>query len=220
MSDRPPPPPTAPGRRPQRTQDERSAETRESLLHAAIQAIARHGYPAATTTVIAEIAKVSRGALQYHFKSKDDLIVAMMEAIAVELNLRFDVSALASRSVKIRIETMIEHYWEIFQGPMFRAGLSVWLIVGDDPALAARIEASLKPLRGDIPHVWHDLFSDVDLPEGELASLLRVVQGAVRGAAVAQMAGRSTVNLQEDRRQLARIATLALTVRSKASERN
>lgn len=203
--------PTAvPARARRRTQDERSAETREKLLLSAVHAIAQHGYAAATTSVIAERADVSRGALQYHFRSKDDLIVAMMEVVAVELNFRLDTSALRTRRLEDRVETLIEHYWEIFQGPLFRAALSVWLIVGDNPALASRIDTSLKPLRGDISHVWHELFADVGRSDEELTSLLRVVQGAVRGAAVAQMAGRSAHDLQEDRRQLARMAVLAL----------
>src|SRR3546814_13069479 len=59
------------GRR--RTQEERSAETRESLVAAAIEVLAEVGYVAATTAAIAERASVSRGAIQYHFESKTDL---------------------------------------------------------------------------------------------------------------------------------------------------
>src|SRR3546814_12494567 len=70
------------GRR--RTQEERSAETRESLVAAAIEVLAEVGYVAATTAAIAERASVSRGAIQYHFESKNDLVVAIMEAIAGE----------------------------------------------------------------------------------------------------------------------------------------
>src|SRR3546814_18096579 len=66
--------------------------TRESLVAAAIEVLAEVGYVAATTAAIAERASVSRGAIQYHFESKNDLVVAIMEAIAVELNFRFDVA--------------------------------------------------------------------------------------------------------------------------------
>src|SRR3546814_9213398 len=101
------------GRR--RTQEERSAETRESLVAAAIEVLAEVGYVAATTAAIAERASVSRGAIQYHFESKNDLVVAIMEAIAVELNFRFDVAELAKHPVEIRLDRMIEHYWRVFQ---------------------------------------------------------------------------------------------------------
>src|SRR3546814_4245504 len=110
-----------------RTQEERSAETRESLVAAAIEVLAEVGYVAATTAAIAERASVSRGAIQYHFESKNDLVVAIMEAIAVELNFRFDVAELAKHPVEIRLDRMIEHYWRVFQTPMFRARLSLWV---------------------------------------------------------------------------------------------
>src|SRR3546814_9011841 len=72
------------------------------------------------------------GAIQYHFESKNDLVVAIMEAIAVELNFRFDVAELAKHPVEIRLDRMIEHYWRVFQTPMFRAGLSIWVALTGD----------------------------------------------------------------------------------------
>lgn len=193
-----------------RTQEERSAETRESLVAAAIEVLAEVGYAAATTAAIAERAAVSRGAIQYHFESKNDLVVAIMEAIAVELNFRFDVVELAGQSVEVRLDRMIEHYWRVFQTPMFRAGLSIWVALAGDAALAAGVEASLKGLREHISGVWHELFRDVACSRHELDVVLHIVMAALRGSAVAFMGGRGSANFLEERRVLRAMALHAL----------
>lgn len=193
-----------------RTQEERSAETRESLISAAIEIVAEVGYSTATTAAIAARASVTRGALQYHFQSKADLTVAIMEAIAIELNFRFDVTELAKAPLETRLDAMIEHYWRVFHGPMFRAGLSIWVALMGDPALAARVEASLKTLREHISVVWHDLFSDVPCSAQELASILHIVMAALRGSAIAFTGGRGSANYSEERRVLRDMALHAL----------
>jgi len=126
-----------------RSQEQRSAETRERLLVAAIDCIGRSGYVDATTTLIAQRAKVSRGALQHHFASKADLIVAVIDRVADELNLRFDVAALTAEPLERRVAAIVDRYWDVFMGPSFRAVLSISLSVAGEPALARRLTASL-----------------------------------------------------------------------------
>lgn len=208
----------AAGRR-RRTQEERSSETRQRLIGAAIAAIAELGYPAATTALIAERASVTRGALQYHFTSKSDLTVAIMEEIAVELNFRFDVAALQREPLESRIETMIEHYWRVFQGPMFRAGLGIWLAVGSDAELAGRLEKYLDGLRKEIAAVWQELFRDAPCSKRELRSVLHLVLAAMRGSAITFAAGRNENASREDRRQLRLMALDAIERLSIAPKR-
>lgn len=62
-----------------RSQEERTAETREALIDAAIAAIHELGYPAASTAVIAARAGVSRGAILHQFGTR---AVLMAEVVA------------------------------------------------------------------------------------------------------------------------------------------
>lgn len=193
-----------------RPQEERSADTRQRLIAAAIEMIAQVGYAAATTSMIADRASVSRGAIQYHFASKADLTVAIMEAIGAELNFRFDVARLAAQPLEARLAAMIEHYWTVFRGPMFRAGLSIWIAIAGDAALMARVEACLRSLREDVAAVWQSLFSDARCSEGERAAVLHIIMATMRGSAIAFMAGRSSANFSAEREQLRRMALAAL----------
>lgn len=193
-----------------RTQEVRSAETRDSLIRAAIEVVAEVGYAAATTAAIAERASVSRGALQYHFDSKSDLTVAIMEAIAIELNFRFDVGELAKAPLEARLDAMIENYWRVFHGSMFRAGLSIWVALMGDAPLAGQVEATLRQLREHVSIVWHTLFNDVPCSQQVLDSTLHIVMASLRGSAIAFMGGRGSADFVEERRLLRTMALNAL----------
>jgi AcrR family transcriptional regulator len=52
--------------------------SREKILDAAVQVAIRDGILAMTLDAVAKEARVSKGGLIYHFKSKDDLIAAML----------------------------------------------------------------------------------------------------------------------------------------------
>lgn len=55
-----------------------SRSSRERILHAAVQVAVRDGVLAMTLDAVAAEAGVSKGGLLYHFRSKDELIAAML----------------------------------------------------------------------------------------------------------------------------------------------
>jgi len=54
------------------------AARRQAILEAAIGVFAQHGFDAATTDDIARAAGLSKGGLYWHFKSKDDILAAIL----------------------------------------------------------------------------------------------------------------------------------------------
>jgi AcrR family transcriptional regulator len=65
--------------RTRRSQQERSAAARRRLCEATVEALARHGYRGTTTQRVAELAHLSRGAMQHHYGSKIDLVAEAAE---------------------------------------------------------------------------------------------------------------------------------------------
>src|SRR5690349_5129979 len=61
---------------------ERGVETREKLISAAIDLMSQEGYASFSTLGVAKAAGVSRGALQYHFDSRESLLVAVRTRLA------------------------------------------------------------------------------------------------------------------------------------------
>lgn len=73
-----------------RTQAERLAVTRATLLREARLIFAASGYDAAATEEIVQRAKVTRGALYYHFKDKRAVFEAIVEEVASEIAAAID----------------------------------------------------------------------------------------------------------------------------------
>lgn len=167
-------------RRPQ----ERSGETRTRLVTCAVEAISELGYTAATTPVIADRAGVSRGALQYHFASRADLDLAVIDFVASELNFRFDVDAISRLALPERVAAVVENYFQTFTSPVFRAALNVWLGVVTDPPVAQRLRDHLSVRQDRIEQTWKTLFKDTGRLPAELTAIRHIVMGAARGFAV------------------------------------
>jgi AcrR family transcriptional regulator len=57
----------------------RRQETRRRLMDAAMQVWARHGYEACAVEAVAREAGLSKGAVYFHFRSKEDLLLEVVE---------------------------------------------------------------------------------------------------------------------------------------------
>jgi len=66
----------------------RGQRTREDILRTAARLFAIHGYYHTSTQDILQAVAVSKGAFYHHFKSKEDLVLAVLEAMRAEYQLR------------------------------------------------------------------------------------------------------------------------------------
>lgn len=64
------------------------ASSRERLLDAAQQLVAEHGVQQLTIDGVAAAAGVTKGGLIYHFKTRDDLLAALLERMVGQYDLR------------------------------------------------------------------------------------------------------------------------------------
>lgn len=73
----------------QMSRQERRVEARKArILEAAAHVFARKGYGQATTKEIAEEADVSEGSIFYHFESKRDLLLNIMDQLIVDATMK------------------------------------------------------------------------------------------------------------------------------------
>ena len=167
--------------RKRRTHEERREATRAALLAAAVEVIAEVGFASATTSMIADRAGVTRGALQYHFESRDEMVLAVIDEVMAELNFRLDTSDLAKASLGDRVEALVARYRSVFSGPMFLAVMQIILAVRSDEILFARVRMHLEQAQQAINQTWHEIFPDVDLTNVGMAGLRRITMAAIRG---------------------------------------
>lgn len=67
------------------SRQEQSNNRKNELVEATLRVIAAHGVKAATVRTIAEEANVTQGLIRYHFRSKDELIIAAYEKHMTDL---------------------------------------------------------------------------------------------------------------------------------------
>jgi AcrR family transcriptional regulator len=126
--------------RPRRSQEERSAETRERLLEATIEALLRYGYAGTTTPRIAELAGLTRGAQVHHFGSKNDLMLAAVQHLAAKristAVIRFGGDMMATGDP---LGAVLDLLWDLHAPPTFIPIVELWVAGRTDPELGREV---------------------------------------------------------------------------------
>ncbi|MFD9721165.1 ScbR family autoregulator-binding transcription factor [Streptomyces sp. NPDC059076] len=101
---------------------DRAFRTRQSILAAAAKVFEVRGYQAATITEILTTAGVTKGALYFHFQSKEHLA----EGVLAEQDQRLGIP---SRTCKVQeiVDTVALHAYRLQTDPMVRAGVRLSL---------------------------------------------------------------------------------------------
>ncbi|WAX82217.1 ScbR family autoregulator-binding transcription factor [Streptomyces sp. KMM 9044] len=121
-------------------QQERAVRTRRAVLEAAAAVFAEHGYAAATVADILKTAGVTKGALYFHFDSKEALARGVLE-IQTE-------QALPEQEIKLQeaVDVVMTMAHRLVHDPLLRAGARL----SADPVAARRHHGSAWPLWGDV----------------------------------------------------------------------
>ena len=141
-------------------QAQKSASTRLQIVEAALRCCVDLGYGGMTTTVIAEKAGLSRGAMLHHFPSKVDIVRAAVEHLHAKRLKAFRKAIDRMPRDGTRVRKALEAYLEHVKHPMYVAFLELWIAARTDPEL----HAILKPAQEAFEQEWYrtavDLFPE------------------------------------------------------------
>lgn len=165
-----------------KSQGERSARTRQLLFDAAIQCLSEHGYGMTTTTLVAEVAGVSRGAMLHQFPSKADLMIFVVEAIFEEQAGYYREHLKATSGERQRLLAYPAAVWETTRRPSGIAMLEIFQGSRSDQALAAK----LRPVQARIDAIAIASLSKEFRSEPSIA-LFQLIVGAARGLALSEV---------------------------------
>ncbi|WP_165937650.1 TetR/AcrR family transcriptional regulator [Antarcticimicrobium sediminis] len=176
-------------------QQERSAETHQKLIRAAISVLAQRGYANFSTSMVAEKAKVSRGALQYHFQTRDDILVAARDYVARALNLPWKPETLRERPVDERIRMIIDHYWTFIGSKNYIAALEVRLYERFNRSMHKTLLERMNKLTGERNAEWQEIFSDTGLSPDYLIPYRLYMLDCLRGLALRRIEQGAGINV-------------------------
>jgi AcrR family transcriptional regulator len=171
-----------------RTQSERTAETRDALLEAAIGCLVEVGYANTTTRMVAERAGVSRGAQTHHFPSKTDLVAASIEFLFDQQARRFREVFQAQPADKRTLDQAVGILWEIVSGASYAAVLEVTVAARTDPELGVVVQGMSAVLENTVVRLLREFFPTFH-DERVARTIIDFGFTLVQGAAVSAYAG-------------------------------
>lgn len=105
---------------------------KEQIMNGALSAFAQYGYSETTMDAIAEVARVAKGTLYYHFKTKEDLFLFVIEK-GVEMLIDSVTSVMQdeSRSVYERMLCVLDEHLRFFSQHQELCLLLLGVFTGD-----------------------------------------------------------------------------------------
>jgi AcrR family transcriptional regulator len=176
-----------PAAKPRRRQADRSEATRAALIRAAIDTVSERGYAGATAAHIAARARVTRGALQHHFGTIQDLLLEVVRYVSQELVGEIEAELSARDSLDQRIGAIADRYWQVYGGADYFALIEIWMGSRSNDAFRAKIERLMKQITEKRNDYWRALLADYPLTELEVDTMRGALLAVVRGAAVHRM---------------------------------
>lgn len=173
--------PAVTGRAPvRRTQQQRRDSTTAAVLAATVDAVIETG-PATGLADIARRAGVTKGALQHHFPSKDDLLKAVVSEGWNDLVERLERGPDGAASAADRVRSLVTAMWDSYQQPACRAAF----MISSDPNISTALGSDLAPsfdaVRDRLDTLWSSWFADLGLPDERLVLARRFVRSHLLG---------------------------------------
>jgi AcrR family transcriptional regulator len=196
--------------------------TPAKVVDAAIACILEEGFYRASSNEIARRAEVTWGVIQYHFGTREALLLGVLQRAAAELQRELTETKITGETIAARIEELSAFVWRYYARPEFLAYMQVMLNLSHDPTTEAQTREAMEQnqimVSQSLPRLCRDVIGSA-LPDDDpdKTKLAMFVFAALRGMAIDQghVAALPTTRPNpaghaEDRRQL--VASLAAHV--------
>ncbi len=159
-------------------------QTRRRVLDAAITCVVRDGYAATTTARVAEVAGVSRGALMHQFPTREELVAAAVEHLALRRGQELARRVAGLPAGRGRVGAALDLMWETTSGDLYGATLELWTASRTDSVLRARVDAVERRLGCQVRELVGRLLGDEIAARAGFEERVQFALGAMRGIAL------------------------------------
>jgi AcrR family transcriptional regulator len=164
----------------------KSGRARETICQAAIACLIESGYAEASVQRIVERADVSKGALQHHFPTKEDLIAAvvatLLERTFAQQSLHRAREGLSEQDI---IRNELRSVWHDFINTgAYRALLEILVAARTDAQLRTRIEPMLHRYNEQLDQQYRQSYESISGDAAEVEMLLVMNRALMRGLVI------------------------------------
>jgi AcrR family transcriptional regulator len=195
----------------------KSRRAQAAICDAAIACLYAVGYGDTTLNKVATMAGFSKGALQHHFASKEDLIAATADRL-----LQRSVAGVTTTKAQQRFESVdasLRRSWEkLINTAAYRALLEILNAARADKALQTRISDNLLQWGRALDQNAIDTYEAVDGDDEDVKALMNMTRSFMRGLVIQE---RYTNDADETSRHIERwIDMIAPQLRMRESAEN
>jgi len=160
-------------------------QRKQEIVDALLRVMAVHGYEKASIQVIAKEAGLAPGLIHYHFKTKKDILLALVEWIASEASKRLALLENSDDCPWLKLETFVNARLATGDSEMPEV-VAAWVVIAGESIRQPEIkeiyqgliDQQLKMLKGLIAEVWNGKSSK----SKEVIDLSAIVIAAMEGA--------------------------------------
>jgi AcrR family transcriptional regulator len=167
-----------------KTQDERSEQTRERLLSAAVKILSKQGYANFRIAEVSNVSGVSRGGMIHHYPSKDALVAGALEYIFARLQQRSKTELNANNDTPSILRAIVESGADFFFGPEFPIYLDLVLATRRRGPLPTTFRALARRQSLSIEEFWASSLVAQGIDEGIAKDVVGLVWNLLRGLAI------------------------------------
>lgn len=165
--------------------------TPSKVVDAAIACILEEGFYRASSNEIARRAEVTWGVIQYHFGTREALLLAVLERAAAELQTALNETVIDGATLAERVDQLADLVWGYYARPEFLAYMQVMLNLSHDPTTESQTRAAMDDnqihVSKSLPKLLREVIGDL-LPDDhpDKTKLSMYVFAALRGMAIDQ----------------------------------
>ncbi|MGR9089890.1 MAG: TetR/AcrR family transcriptional regulator [Gammaproteobacteria bacterium] len=169
-------------REPSEVQKAKSLRTHATIVRGVVACLDKHGYAETSISRVLEQTGISRGALQHHFRTKEDLIAATAEYL-MQRSLRAMRAPTGRRARQLRTE--LNDVWHaIIHTRDYRALLEILNAMRTDKKLRRRILTILKNWNASIDEAMLRLYTSTSGSDEEVIELMAMSRCLLRGLVI------------------------------------
>ncbi|MEM7360329.1 MAG: TetR/AcrR family transcriptional regulator [Pseudomonadota bacterium] len=176
------------------SQSDRRKQTRHAALQAASTLIAERGYAACSIAGIANHTDFTTGAIQHHFKNKDELLAAIITEYLFE-NVDQDLpAAVHQQSVNHRCRYLVETMWRYYGHKDYAVAWEIILNNRSNQSLSQLIDDFFLEAEQRAGQLVQSAFSDLSITDQQAKELLLFTSAQLRGISLARFYVGSAAN--------------------------
>lgn len=163
---------------------EEAERTKQQIMDSAKELFIRKGYGATSMEDIRKLSGVSKGSIYYHYKSKEQLFVQLLESTMLEWEEEWRNILRPEMTATERLYALAEHYANDFDNPLLSASEEFVGSYGSDPEVLEKIFEINRQHYPLIREILEIGMKSGEFREEDLDSLTLILAGFINGLGI------------------------------------